>query len=1201
MQSFTVLPPSGPTITGFEPIPAVEGQPIIIRGANFPPNTTVTIILGGTSITVTVQDPMRIVLIVPPGTVPLTEFSTETTIRLITPTGSTTSTFALPVIAPNTPVITTIATMVNEDGTGATVVITGRNFDTPPRGTVREIIVNGMPITEYTVISPTEIIVILRSPVIGPLEVRTPVGTFTTTATVRFLDPNGFVAASDSTALRNLYTSLAGPTWTERTNWLDPRRGVQTWTGVGVENGRVITLTLPNNNVRGVVATTAFVGLDSLRELDLSNNALSGDVLLAISRLKKLKVVKLSGIGGLSGEGMQYLCALRDLTTLDISNNGIVADVSGLLCCLPKAENINLSRNQFFGSLPACMLQMTALQRFDVSRNRLTDTLPWWLLSVGRLETLNLRANSIGGVIPAVWGIDATQLVAQVRPVAGVQKISANRTDAVAEGLRVLNLGRNRLTGEIPGSLGNLGSLLTLVLDSNRLSGAAPQELTSLKRLRSLVLTGNELTSIPNFTVIDRLDTVAVAHNALEFGPLEPNRTMAGTILWYSPQAEVGVARRVAATLDSALSLTQVVSGTNNRYEWRRTDSAGRVTSLGAPSAASANLLFASFKALQSGVYRCYITNPDLPALTLVARPVTVEARVPSRPPETPILLTPEFQEEDVFVRPTLGWRTVAGAAVYETELAADSLFQREVERFTTEQSEQSIVRQVTERRTGTLEALKRYYWRTRARNAAGASDWSAWAVFVTAPSNVAFIVQKVNFGDIARLDTTERVMVVRNVSSQGAILRGLTLERGTTGPNMSLSVPAPNVVIPAGDSIQLRAQFYPQNLGVQTANVSLTYSTVGTTEVLRNEYTNRLVGRGAMLKIIVPDFDTVVVGTTRVASVLFINRGFQNAVVNSLRLTTRGGEYTFVDGNGQSVETLTNVTIAVADTASALMRLTPRTLGQLAPNAVRYEANVDSAEARLTAVGRTLLPNDMVVRVGVRATEDSVAPGGATVLEVYIASRTMGFAPNQTEPRLVDLVRRANPVISGAVGYNKNVLSLSPTATTARRVRNTSPANSQERLTIPPTGWDGLSPVLVRIPCVAVAGNVDWTRVVLETIEWKGIVLDSAQSGEFTAKACAAGGKRLVTSAKATALAVVAPNPAKDVLGVSYVVREDGWVTLWLVDARGEVAQTLVQEEQAAGEYSLQARLKNVPSGAYTLRLVSAGAVKTVRVDVVR
>ncbi|TAE33089.1 MAG: hypothetical protein EAZ92_00935, partial [Candidatus Kapaibacterium sp.] len=64
----------------------------------------------------------------------------------------------------------------------------------------------------------------------------------------------------------------------------------------------------------------------------------------------------------------------------------------------------------------------------------------------------------------------------------------------------------------------------------------------------------------------------------------------------------------------------------------------------------------------------------------------------------------------------------------------------------------------------------------------------------------------------------------------------------------------------------------------------------------------------------------------------------------------------------------------------------------------------------------------------------------------------------------------------------------------------------------------------------------------------------------------------------------------------------EDGFVNVDLIDAQGKVAQTLVAEEQASGEYSIHAALaRTVPSGSYTLRLQASGVVKTVRVNVVR
>jgi hypothetical protein len=268
----------------------------------------------------------------------------------------------------------------------------------------------------------------------------------------------------------------------------------------------------------------------------------------------------------------------------------------------------------------------------------------------------------------------------------------------------------------------------------------------------------------------------------------------------------------------------------------------------------------------------------------------------------------------------------------------------------------------------------------------------------------------------------------------------------------------------------------------------------------------------------------------------------------------------------------------------------------------VRYVANVDSSEARLRAVGREISPNDVVVQMGIRAVPDSVAPGGTTTLEVYIASRVTGVGTGRERvPALRELLARSVPRLIGAVGYNRNALTLAPNATTARRVRNTSLSNPQERITIPPTGWDGRDTVLVRIPAVAVAGNTDWTRILIESFEWNGMVLDSAQSGRFTAKPCEAGGKRLVTSAKAAGLSVVAPNPAKDALHLVYTVREDSFVEIALLDMHGNVAQTLLAKEQTAGEYSIDAALQNIPSGAYTVRLQTAGTVLSKQVRVVR
>ena len=56
-----------------------------------------------------------------------------------------------------------------------------------------------------------------------------------------------------------------------------------------------------------------------------------------------------------------------------------------------------------------------------------------------------------------------------------------------------LNLNNRGLTGEVPGELGSLSSLVKLILFGNDLSGAIPAELATLPRLQVLILSSNEL------------------------------------------------------------------------------------------------------------------------------------------------------------------------------------------------------------------------------------------------------------------------------------------------------------------------------------------------------------------------------------------------------------------------------------------------------------------------------------------------------------------------------------------------------------------------------------------------------------------------------------------------------------------------------------------------------------------------------------
>lgn len=62
--------------------------------------------------------------------------------------------------------------------------------------------------------------------------------------------------------------------------------------------------------------------------------------------------------------------------------------------------------------------------------------------------------------------------------------------------LRVLNLARNRIHGEIPDSISNCTKLVYLNLSSNNLSGKTPEGLVKLKRLKGLDISKNNFSGI---------------------------------------------------------------------------------------------------------------------------------------------------------------------------------------------------------------------------------------------------------------------------------------------------------------------------------------------------------------------------------------------------------------------------------------------------------------------------------------------------------------------------------------------------------------------------------------------------------------------------------------------------------------------------------------------------------------------------------
>jgi len=136
------------------------------------------------------------------------------------------------------------------------------------------------------------IITILFSPALFPADIDSPAESV-----------NG-IPQSEYAALYSLYRSTGGEDWTDNTNWLSGFHA-SLWYGITVENGHVIGVVLPANNLRGTIPPE-LGNLTSLRSLMLDSNKLTGAIPPELGNINSLLLLWLDG-NSLSGDLPSFL------------------------------------------------------------------------------------------------------------------------------------------------------------------------------------------------------------------------------------------------------------------------------------------------------------------------------------------------------------------------------------------------------------------------------------------------------------------------------------------------------------------------------------------------------------------------------------------------------------------------------------------------------------------------------------------------------------------------------------------------------------------------------------------------------------------------------------------------------------------------------------------------------------------------------
>lgn len=285
----------------------------------------------------------------------------------------------------------------------------------------------------------------------------------------------------DFRQLEAFYDATNGNAWSKRDNWFE-NPDLSTWCGVTLtlDGCNVQAINMRDNRVSGSLATLATLDLAFLRELDLSQNQITGTV--PNFQLPSLQKINLSN-NHLSGN-LPSLVACRSLIEISFSMNSFTGNIPTYN--LPNLQTLVLSTNQLTGSIPNMILPK--LVSLDLNRNRLSGNIPIFPnANFPNLELIDFSSNQLTGAIPANLPFS----------------------------LKYMYLASNLLTGSIPSF--DLPNLQNLVLSSNRLFGNLPS-FALCPSLKSIILFNNTLTgtlSNANIAELLNLETLNIANNQL--------------------------------------------------------------------------------------------------------------------------------------------------------------------------------------------------------------------------------------------------------------------------------------------------------------------------------------------------------------------------------------------------------------------------------------------------------------------------------------------------------------------------------------------------------------------------------------------------------------------------------------------------------------------------------------------------------------